>query len=101
MREHPLAVGARHKVIGWNRLFGEIESLSFHHEVRAAVRAVVAERDEALRCVNKDAVLVVCEMGPASAAGGQNQIRFSTLGRDPEEIAIGGLPPAVSGVFTG
>jgi hypothetical protein len=63
-----LAVGTRLNIVGGNGFFGEENTFSFDDEVRAAVGAVVTQRNESLRGVNVDAVFFVGEgrlAGPA------------------------------------
>ena len=72
VRENPLAVGAGYHVVGGNRLFKEIKSLPLHLQMGAAVGSVVAQRNEAGRSVNIDAIFFGGEMGAAGAARGKN-----------------------------
>ena len=88
MREYPLAVGAGYDVVRRNRLLGEVQSLSFHDQVGAAVRSVIAQRHQALRRVNVDAVPITREMRPACSARGQNQVGLSSLRGNPNEVGV-------------
>src|SRR5712692_1128429 len=67
-------------------------SLAFDLKMRPPVGAVIAQRHESLRRVHVDAVFVVCEMWAACAARRQNQIGFSALRGNPDEIGVSGLP---------
>ena len=99
MREHPLAIRAWHDVVGGDRFLREVQPLSFHHEMSAAVRAVVAQRDQTLRGVNIDAIFVVGEMRPARSARRQNQIGVAAVRGNPDKIGVGGLPAVERAVF--
>src|SRR5207302_7145006 len=88
MREYPLAVGAGHDVVRRNRLLGEVQSLSFHDQVGAPVRSVIAQRHQALRRVNVDAVPLIREMRSACSARGQNQVGLSSLRGNPNEVGV-------------
>ena len=99
MRKHPLTIRTRHNVVRGNWLFEEIESLAFDHEVCPAVRAVVAQGDEALRRVNVNAVLVVGEMRPACSARGQDQVGAAAVGGNPDEVGVPRLPAVEGTVF--
>jgi len=99
MREDPLAIGARHDVIRRDRLLEKVQSLSFHDEVCAAVRAVVAQRHQSLRRVNVDAVLFVGEMRAARSTRGQNQVCVSAVRGNPDEIGVLRLAAVEGAVF--
>src|SRR2546423_11473061 len=87
MREYPLAVGARHDVVRRNRLLEEVQSLSFHDQVGAAVRSVIAHRHQALRGVNVDAVPITREMRPACSARSGPHLRLHPARRSEEHTS--------------
>ena len=64
----PLPVGTRLKVIGRNGLIEEIQTLALDHQMGAAIGAVVAERNQTLRRVYVDAILLVRKVRPAGAS---------------------------------
>src|SRR5437868_15215830 len=99
MSEDPLTIGTGHKIVGWNRLFEKEESLSLHLQMRAAIGSVVTQGNESTRCVHVNAILFVCKMRTARATGRKNQIRFSAIGWNPDQIGIGRLPSIERAVF--
>ncbi len=98
MREHPLPVGAWLHVISWHGLLRK-DSHPFDLKVRAPVRAVIPQGNKALRRVNVNAILFLCEVRPASSARGENQAGVAAVRRDPNEIGIRGLSTVKGAVF--
>jgi len=88
------------QIVRRDRLFKEIEPLSFHLQVRAAIRPVVAQGKESAGGVNVNAIFLVREMRAARAARRKNQIRFAAIGRNPDQISIAGLSAIECAVFT-
>src|SRR6516165_8853899 len=89
--EGPLAVGADADVIG-RCTVGLVglrkPDLADHLHDRAAVRAVVAERHQAVFRIDVDAFWLRAEMGMGRAAGRKNEVGVATVGRQPDQIEI-------------
>ena len=100
MSQYPLAVGTRLKVVGRNGLIDEIQTLALDHQMRAAIGAVVAEREQTLRRVYVDAILLVRKVRTTGAARRQNQICIATVGGNPDQISVSSLAAIEFTVFT-
>ena len=75
--QDPVAVGAHAHVVRGNGLFGKVEPLALHLDVRAAVGTVVTKGDEPSSTgVQIDAVLFVCEVRFARAPRRNDQTRW-------------------------
>src|SRR5215472_3295859 len=84
LRECPLAVGADAHIVG-GIAFGMLGSgepgFADDLEDRAAIRAVIAQRDQTVFGIDVNAVGLRTEVGMAGAARGQDEIDVAAIGR--------------------
>ena len=98
--ENPLAVRTWHQIVGGNRLFEEIKSLSLHLQMCAAVGPVVAQGNKSARRININAIFFVREVRAARTARRKNQICFAAIRGYPDEIGIPRLAAIECAVLT-
>src|SRR6267378_7218326 len=99
MCQHPLAVWAWLDIIRSHRLFRVKYPLALHLKMRAPVGPVIAQRNQALRRIDVDTLLVMREVRAACAASGQDQIGITTVSGNPNKVRVRGLPAVGFAVF--